>query len=1309
MKRHIILFTVIFILLLAPIQVLADTIPGAGTGGGGGSGGKPEEHPPYSTYTPKVTIIHNVNAMAASSNSTDNDEVYYIPTLEELPFSLKDYIQNVADKSFAIVYDGSYDAESDLTRNVSEDNGSDVVSYSPQSIATGGISNPALKSIGYDLLLVDDNYTVNKVGTDIVYKNKSTVAGTTALTASQAIMDVYKALGKFEYKVDVAFMKDKNWSTNSSPILSQLSVLTSQSGTNGLNIEQSYAAVAVSRTKPELYWNRFLKDGISSGMDTNIGNGSLSTHASITCSENNYISYMEFLRVLTAIINLYGEDNLSDIDYQNCVINYSAQLGSVSQRSEEDRTIIYYLVAKGILDPSTLGNIDLDGNVYLLSEYNNMSSPKPSNSIIDILGRVADKEKRFTLPKETPNMDEALKQAGYGLSKFYINNDIINYSEQLTSFSTYYDYLIEKSEQNTYVAKVKVTEMGATSSEDVRNDKSEYDAVSNMRLVINGVEKAPLPMTATDAQIDRANAGTLFDNGFSVGTYLYYGLEKHDGKYYYHYKISPDVAKSGAIAFRYSSNPEGEVLVKDKGTFTLPDTEKGGVYNAKPEGGYSYLSFLEANYDDTYVDYNTKVTTPLASDYTTITFYISNKILSKNKLSTFSNDEDSIYNWTALLNDNGKVKYNELINVLKDSAPDKQTNYTCAVVQESDANSDYSRVQIITRNVSGLRSSRLFTSRYNNKEYISEGYYRATDNSLMVSYNTLKEKELVTSLSEVSEGVYVITAGKLNTNIIIYTGNGDNHDGQYLIVGDTMYPNVSETLLVKADGDTYINYRACIGWGGEYAFISEGDDAVVINYGEYGVNSFAVNQEAKPITTFFPTAATKLLYTSVNTRSGANFDSMQFEGFNMTGSYALSPYLIVADENTSEDRLFVWHRNKGKDSDGNKHTIAKEDRAKIKKSFEDRTGIKLGSQKGYILKEFVLYKKDNTDMNPRGISYSSTTAHTPAGDKVITMGWIWNPPEYTDVRDALNDYVKSVDESTELVLPIFAYKPLSTSRVKYYDANVNFSSDSAGSDYLSVGTMPYYVGTADSRKEKKYCTITKSGGYSLSKSAGESTKDYVLSTAPTNIFAQLKGMGKKKVNEITAGSIYFGTSKCVIRNKQVLLNGRTTSFKYDSDAICTYLSNGNSSVYCVSDAQTNIGEILKDIDTNISHALDDPENLVDWGQFKFERLIMNLDAWSTVALIFALNILPRVCMLLFFALMTLSLISDWRPWKRFCNKWFDIYSFLSLGHITVDSVDTKRLVLISLICLSIFVMIMDGQIINFIIFIAKFFVAIYQR
>ena len=123
----------------------------------------------------------------------------------------------------------------------------------------------------------------------------------------------------------------------------------------------------------------------------------------------------------------------------------------------------------------------------------------------------------------------------------------------------------------------------------------------------------------------------------------------------------------------------------------------------------------------------------------------------------------------------------------------------------------------------------------------------------------------------------------------------------------------------------------------------------------------------------------------------------------------------------------------------------------------------------------------------------------------------------------------------------------------------------------------------------------------------------------------------------------------------------------------------------------------------------EPETLVDWGAYKFGRLVENLDSWSSIALIFILNVLPRVAMILFFVLMLLSLIKDVRPWRMFCQNVFDIYSFLTFGRQNVDTIDMKRVFIVSLICFSLFLMIMDGLAFEVIIWFCRFFIALWQH
>ncbi len=1272
----------------------------------------PPEHPPYTVYTPKVTIVHNVNAMAAKSHGIDpnNDAVYYIPKQEDLPFSLKDYIQTHNSNCFAYVYVGDFDVEAgtvpvtggsdvtlpsnptggtvDPTTGSTEGTGdtSDASGDGPVT-ATNEISNPVLKKVGYDLLLVDEEYTVQKVGYNLDYKNTATLADhanpsnpneITYLTTEQAIMDIYKCLGVFEFKVDSAFIEDLNWETNKSPILSELSVLTSQEGTDGLDISQSYCGVAVSRTKASRYYDRLQREGLKSGKDTDIGNGSGILHTEIREAESE-ITYIEFLHTLVALMNLYGEETLPDTDYNNLISNYADCMALTQDRTEEEQTIINYLVFKGILDPEMVGKIDFDGYVTLCTE----SADYPNNTIIDVLSRVADPDRRLHVNTDTPTVDSAVSLLGYGSATVAINPYICNYSED--DKRTTHDILIKKNDTTTFKAQVNVEE-SETASPTVANAKgTKYDATSDIRLFRGDTEIKPAGVN--DAQ----TAGDF---------YKYLGVETYDDEEYYHLQVQPNMLKSGDISIGYSGDSHGEQLLSTE-RFKLP-TESGGVYEIN-DAGVTHQYFDDAGFSDTYIDEKTEQTMQLAGGETTITLWIDNNYISKPNLDSLSDGSNCPFNWVNVYSGN-KIEYGTVKDVVNDGlTPEEKAKYkTSVVIYESTAESeDYSRVEIYTVNPDAVKNSDFFTGgRIGSEIYTTEGYYRASDTSLMISYDYLDSKNLVNGLRQVNENLWVLTTKNYNTNVSIFTGANP-----YIIVGDTMFPNIDPNvkLLVQSGGKVYIDYRACLGWCGDFALISTDAITTVVSYREFGMNASCVSRKSVSVGSFFPNSSVKVL--NLTFKEGDE----KYSGISLASSYALSPYILVMQDVTEDhDYLFVWHRNKVKTCGGDVYERDADKDNKAKDEFKKLTGIAIPDQKDYVLCMYTVYR-DNSHKKISGLRYLSVSTKTKSGEHTATMGYIWTPKKFTDCQEALDTYAKMTKSKKEMVLPIFEYKTNGMRNGKFYSADVNVCSESTGDDYLSVGTMPAYLCTSKSNMDKNLATIKPSGGYDTSKTASSSTASYRIHTAPANIWAELKGLGSEDINSIRAGTIYFGTSRCTLLRGEVTLGGRPLDTDASSKAVCTYLSNGSSSVYVLSAAESGLGDLLGKVDMEIEYQIDNPSNLVDWGQFKFRRLVENMDAWSTVALIFVLNILPRVAMLLFFVLMLLSLIKDFKPWQKFCRRWFDVYKFLTLGHISVDTVNTKKLCFISLVCLSIFMIIMDGQLFNFIIFIAKFFIALYQR
>ena len=119
--------------------------------------------------------------------------------------------------------------------------------------------------------------------------------------------------------------------------------------------------------------------------------------------------------------------------------------------------------------------------------------------------------------------------------------------------------------------------------------------------------------------------------------------------------------------------------------------------------------------------------------------------------------------------------------------------------------------------------------------------------------------------------------------------------------------------------------------------------------------------------------------------------------------------------------------------------------------------------------------------------------------------------------------------------------------------------------------------------------------------------------------------------------------------------------------------------------------------------------LVDWDAYKFKRLVANYDQISSILLIFVLNIFPRIGMWCFMILLALTALRGNKIIERIIEKTVDPIKLLSFGHQTYQTIELKRMVIQSMLALSLFIIIMDGKIIEFCIWAVKFGAVFMQR
>lgn len=1237
-------------------------------------------YPEYTVYTPKVTSLRSVNALLAENGYA----VFCLPTLQDFPVKLKDTVTDLTDGNneqhkFALVYDGHFDNDV-LLQNISSLGSSDVSSAkTSKKVYEQSNNSRCLNMLGYDLLLSKEEIPISIENGDLVFDYYITGVGNTELTANTCIMDLYKAMGVYEWDIRFAYGVDPNFDVNSSPILQELSVLTSNKGTNGVDATEAITWVAATRTNPEQYWDRCMRDAIFDGGQHKVPNSGSSgayigTEVSMSkvLGKGDTVTLGEFCEMARAVMTLYGEPVITELERNAALQLYGTELPKGSLSTEEYDAVMY-LAAKGIIDPKDL----------------NFNQKVTFADIEMLLLRIADEDSRLTI-KSSVNMSTALSAAGYAKTGITISEDM-DYTVIDSKTDGWYDFLIRKYPVNTYVVKDN-TELSNPINNNAKGGTTGFKTGSGKN---------------NDNMIPSASGVGLLVNGSYLRApdlYSFYGLQEYGGVVYYHFKVNlqSGYSKFDNITMGYDTSNGDFTLVSGE-TVTLPDMY-GGVYTME---GSKWVreSFTNANFTTEFVDkdnYRGNLKKHLSANTTIVAVTVPSGFLKESVLKNQYQRDGAAHNmdFSKLMNE-GKVKESGRIS----------RDVTFNSFEFSSDSDDYIRIEFTTPDKKLVTETNFFKYLADDESKAKigqcEGYYRASDNSLLVSYNYLKKKGLASSLEKLKDDSgYTLVAGEYKTNITIFTKDTTN----YIMVGDTIFGNPEgETLLEVGENDVYINYRACLGWASDFIVVPVGDGNVMAltpkDFGN-GNKAWKVEKSTDRITTFFPKSSTNTLHLKIKkgNRTKGN-------GIALTGSYALAPYCVVMADDNGCDYLFVWHQ-KGVHIDGENYDLNEEDEKEARDMFKKWTGMEIEQNDSYALKLIVL-KRNNTDDQVPGFKFVSMTKKTKTmGQQKAVYGYVYKPPTYENVNDALKDYARGLyaDHSTaiKLPLPFFKYKGV------IYDANINTCTDSEGNPQLRLGMMPGRFCDTLWTNSDQVVYLDDLGAQRVTRSSDYDTNSFIIYTAPVAMFSVLKCNGTKVISDIDSGAIYFGTSRVkVVDDKVVSQSGCETSYSIEDEAVCTYLGVGETSVYAVCDESGNafssIGDILQSAESSVEALFNDPTSVVDWSAYKFSRLVKNLDAWSTVVLIFVLNIMPRVGVLLFFCLMLLCCIKNVRPWQLFCERTFDVYKFLTFQHMDVHTINVKRVLIISLICTALFIIIMDGQFFNFMIWIAKLFIAYTQR
>lgn len=1428
--KYKIIFCAVFLLLIPVLRVSAVSMPGGSNGGGapgpptppptgiidgefsggitvpGGEDSDPIEgeiegefdgtiifpYPNYSTYYPKVTSLKSVNALLAESG----ESVYFLPVLEDFPVDLETTVSDLTDgrgkkHRFAVVYDGYFDNDVLLQADTPYDADNSRV-HTSKKVYSMDYNSRLCNYLGYDILLRDEKYYMDSYpeARIIYFRYNATRVNNSILDTQTMIMDLYKAMGVYEWDIEFAYGIDEDFDANTSPILQKIGVLTTDKN-KGFNTSESYTWVAATRTNPDLYWLRCERDLIFDGgahlYDGNYWGNEVSVSGSF--SRDYTPTLGEFCAMARAIMSLYGEPVLTQAEIQACIEAYGLYIPETAYHEDIYNALIY-LAAKGILDP----------------EGKDFNSTCTFDDIEDILLRIADKDSRLTV--KTPVWNVLASRGFQQIENCVAARPGVQYLEMQSSELPYYDLLIEVkpgfTEYMTYSSPTttRYTYGTYTSNGDVFNDIDEQHVGMITSTDITdftnqeGLGYAALNATGITIGVVLGGGSQTYEEqiGFpsDPDMVLNRGIVTFNNKQYYHiqYKVNEGFGGVGSFklpdgntvntdqlqhVFTYRVSGEDNVVRRDPNlqgyrethsgdkvfTLELPNID-GGVYNVTDNGTVEYLTFAEAGFDDSFrckdtEIFNTPGLTTYASSNTLIslTFPMDGSISQEDIINAANPATQAM--WRNVLTNKGQVF--QLNQYTKAYARD-----VAEINEDGTQGAGFIRMEFYcTDGGDSLKKDDGYvyiqkrSQLTQDADNLSMAFYRAESGSLLVSESSLIDSGVLASVTKLSDSTYLIavngSSASMATNVTLHYVEDERSN--FICIGNTMYPcntmdNPREILFEEVDGELYFNYRALMGWGSEVVIMPMTPDGVVFAYTtqwlcETDRGTYNATKESfiKPTFTqqsirqLMPSSSVYTYRMKVNPNYNKVGDIMRthtVDGLSLLSSYPLASYLMVAgptDAVTREttDYLFTWHI-KGTNSE-----TASVDDSAARAKFADLIGSEVpAASDTYYMSCLALSREAHwnpwstthpvyrhTSQNVSSFTYARRIVNNKrTGTLLVDFGWIYTPPHYNDPIDAIkqwdsltyhSDFTDEQREAT-LGLPIFSGRTTNAEDNKqhYFDASVNHCIDETGA-LLDGGILPGYFAGTD------HGLTSLQSDYQLSKPDANDTtpiSDYKVVPAPAGLFAAFTAGVKGELSETVGGSsaVYWGTSRLSGYNKdtQTIRIGSKgeISLSPNSRVIRTFSGTLGTTIWTIDAGAMTISSLgLYDV-ADVEAKILDLMPTVDLEQYKFSRLIQSLDSWSTVLLIFILNILPRVCVLLFFILLLLSLIPKTPTWRLFCARCVDPYRVLTLGHQSIDTVNTKKLIIMSSIGIVAFSIIMDGAGISVLLWVSEWLVKLFQ-
>lgn len=1289
----------------------------------------------WQTWHPKVTALRSLNAYLATDK---NEQIYYIPTLEELP-DIKNAVSDCKDykgqeKKFAAVYDGYFDQ---MCREALVRKSDGTYSNVPAIVQTEGSGSVReLTTLGYDFLLKSESVSNVETGSRDInakYSVQKIDRENGFVDLNTALMDIYKAIGQSKFDVMYAFSSDDSLTVENSPIQEQINLLLSKS--QGIDTSDGKAWVFVTRTNPILYWKQAAYDGVIWDAEV-VKNAGKAGGASNTKDEE--VSLAQFCEYAYNIMNIYGEPVMTQAEKNILLQLYGSTVPYKSCTSGQVKAIETF-IAKGIISPEEdasklLWNSDID------YEY-----------MLTLLMRIADTNARTTYKDVQITMDASMIENGYyNANLSYETSNVVSFTESKSAarVTNYYDVLLGADQFMTMANSVGTNGVDTDLFIPAHlvfttEDGNVFPINTQVTAYTQKIYSKDYPKLAyVKSSYDVASDGPLMQFCASEG------ITEQDGKKMLQLRIA-------AFTVDDLLNDDGMYhlqLISDKGELSST------VFKIQPGGGVYYTS---GNKSSDRVD----------DDYGEDEVILSNQKEINNLLKIYKNKgqeaaerqlaeyEKNNPQWTTeeidaaeyaasngeqLASTGNVVMYMEIVAGTESSivVQTKEGSKTLA-----DIMGDYKGKKYLDPNdQTSLAFKRINQTHYQVEnctgttqlnEVIKSSSVKGSsmaycyqDTDLMVSVEWLKNTKMI--LKDPVESGDVLMLTTKYSNIWLDKKN------KYIVVGSCVYDlkdskNGTDQVWFKTSGDTFVNFRAVLGWTGAFNIFKCTDNKITVSVMGSGTSNGAIEQSK--LLTYATSVKLQDIKSGENATTGNTIPILRLnandQGYKtnipMTSQYPFGNYLvyispkIVYDDNSVEyhDWLFVF-KPKNINLDGARVNY---DDTESRKQLHDTINMDVsGLDANITVWAYPLYRDGKTGRGmPDGMTYTSR------------YGYIYHTPKLTDLGGQINAYkyyfdtgsVMGKTDSPKAALPFFVD---GAGDVRCFNYNTYVYTDSEGNEIMmDYGKMPasVVISSAGDFKRMQYET-NDSGEPTITEKAEDDFSNCKVNptiTSPALWFLELQkydlntilanhnkdsvGLywGVNKVNIVKSGNEYKLTVGAndltdAINNKgmKFLLmretgsSGNTVGAWYSVSALSTFKL---ESIVEGGEGTNNItgppaGQPNKTVDS------------IDWDEFKLSRLLETGEFTISIATIFALFIIPRIGLFCFLLLTALSVIQNVKLVQLFCDRVFDPYKFLTAGRRDVHSFQGRRAFVASIIAMAVFALFMDGTIIHIYEWIMQF-------